>query len=200
MGAFPLSSVETSDVPITRSRIAGLVPFLTDRRTQFVHPTLSSVETSFYSHLSEGGDSVTTEQFCVLLRDAATLLRPKKVVPLASSASETTHDDRLIPVDHPMATTLLVISDLHGLFLDRSGSDGRQRHVHVTSKLTFYGARVMASPLTLLRTIAAEAEARSAALTAGIGSTTGGSALESIRQSGHGSSGPTSKPRIEEIP
>ncbi|EIN09663.1 hypothetical protein PUNSTDRAFT_143152 [Punctularia strigosozonata HHB-11173 SS5] len=198
--AFPLSSVEVSDIPITRSRIAGIAPFLTDRRSQFVHPTLSSVETAFYSHLSEGGDSVSSEQFCLLLRDAAALLRARRVVQLRSDGSDFAKDGPLIPVDHPTATTLLVISDLHRLFLDHSGNDGRQRQSHVTNKLVFYGAHVLTSPPALLRSIADEAMARSLSLAAESVASTGAPATEARRLSGHRRTGHDSDaPRIEEV-
>lgn len=110
--------------------------------------------------------------FCILLRDAAVLLRPSTVVELTSTApAEASSDSPFTPVDdlssHPSALALLVLSDLSALFsadlrsASPLGIDAKTKPNHVTHKLAFYAAYILGVPPVLLRALTVEISERS---------------------------------------
>ncbi|KAJ7628639.1 hypothetical protein FB45DRAFT_41847 [Roridomyces roridus] len=112
----PLSTALESDAEAARFLISQLTPFLTSRTSKTLHRTLDDALTELHSRLPP--DSATPQLLALLLRDAASLLRPPLV------ADESTG---------PHARALGALGDLHVLF---------QTRAHVGHKLTFYAAQL----------------------------------------------------------
>lgn len=123
----------------------------------------------------------------VLLEDAAILMKPQRIVslPSVSSQSNPSGDTAVVETSaHPHILPILVLSDLIGFFrhagedesssevltqdkelLDsRSGESTTQTnylkargYLHVTRKLEFYIAHVLATPSEIMRGVADEA-------------------------------------------
>lgn len=113
---------------------------------------------------------MTSAFFTLLLRDTATLLRPRRVSVLPSTKD--------LPVDppadlssEPCLSALLGLSDLHALFLLPSSTaslsatedepeklPSRPRQDHVPSKLLFYAGQVLGTPSSAMEMLAAEVE------------------------------------------
>lgn len=51
---------------------------------------------------------------------------------------------------HPLNTILRVLSDLHQLYADKS------RRTHITQKILFYAARILATPIAVLSLLSEE--------------------------------------------
>ncbi|KAI9432066.1 hypothetical protein H4582DRAFT_1858253 [Lactarius indigo] len=128
LSAYPLAS-STSDA---RALVSRLVPFLVaqDDKTRF--PGIESASTDIFSRFSAG--SVTPSAFALLLRDAATLLRPPLVA-----------ED-----DDEGALALRALSDLHDLF--------KPRAPRTAATIVFYAAQVQRASTPILRAVAADAE------------------------------------------
>lgn len=80
------------------------------------------------------------------MHDAATLLRPATITPLAAPSGSPL-------ASHPSAHALLALSDVAALFQRAAPSP-------VAAKLAFYAARVLATPAYVLAALADEAVAR----------------------------------------
>ncbi|KAJ7135483.1 hypothetical protein C8R43DRAFT_929429, partial [Mycena crocata] len=137
----PLSAASEPDLDASRVLVSQLTPFLTSRTSKTLHHTLESAITDIHSRLP--ADSATPQLFKLLLRDAATLLRPSLVV-----------DEADIHVG-PYARTLRVLGDLHTLFRARA---------HVAHKITFYAASLGANAREAALHLEQEAKIREALL------------------------------------
>lgn len=105
--------------------------------------------------------------YSLLLKDAATLLRPAPVTVVVSTDSQTSSTFG----DHPSVNVLCVLSDLASLF-DKvpakansqapgaSSTQQRPKHNHVVHKLTFYAAYILGTPAPMLRVLVDEATIR----------------------------------------
>ncbi|KAF9816006.1 hypothetical protein IEO21_04256 [Rhodonia placenta] len=159
--------------------ISKLVPFLTDRKSKTIHPTLSSVVTDLWSRFDSG--EMTSPFFSLLLHDAAALLRPSTVVEVLFSVSGDPRSDGSYPEleSHPNTNVLRALSDLSALSGDdllsqstkSSPSSSSSKTTtstaktdHVTHKLTFYAAHIVSAPPLLLRALAEETAARANAV------------------------------------
>ncbi|KZT07481.1 uncharacterized protein LAESUDRAFT_724932 [Laetiporus sulphureus 93-53] len=166
-----------------RRLVAQLIPFLIDRKSQLVHPTLSSVVTDLWSRFTPG--EMTPAFFALLLRDSSTLLRPSTVVELGDAIQGSSSNALGGSVSrdlegHPNANTLRALSDLSTLFSGPTHSSSSassasssaplrvatkpiaatNKHIHVAHKLTFYAAHVLSVPPLLLRALADETARR----------------------------------------
>ncbi|EPT01274.1 hypothetical protein FOMPIDRAFT_1029983 [Fomitopsis schrenkii] len=170
LATSPLTALEPSEQDEARRLISQLVPFLTDRLSKTVHSSLSAAVTDLLSRFQP--DAMPLPLFCILLRDAAVLLRPSTVVELTSTApAEASSDSPFTPVDdlssHPSALALLVLSDLSALFsadlrsASPLGIDAKTKPNHVTHKLAFYAAYILGVPPVLLRALTVEISERS---------------------------------------
>ncbi|KAN0130040.1 hypothetical protein V8E53_012194 [Lactarius tabidus] len=126
LSAYPLASS-----PDARALVSRLVPFLVSRDDKTRFPGIESASTDVYSRFSTG--TITPSAFALLLRDAATLLRP----PLVAENDEG-------------ALALRALSDLHELF--------KPRAPRTAAKIVFYAAQVQLASAPLLRAVAADAE------------------------------------------
>lgn len=127
LSAYPLAS-SSSDA---RALVSHLVPFLAARDDKTRFPGIESASTDIFSRFGAG--TVTASAFALLLRDAATLLRP----PLVAEGDEG-------------ALALRALSDLHVLF--------KPRAPRTAAKIVFYAAQVQRASAPLLRVVAADAE------------------------------------------
>lgn len=100
-------------------------------------------------------DTMTPAFFSLLMQDAATLLRPLPVVPIASSTRiEKKHEY----ADHPNANAFHALSDISLLF---HKAPSRTHPVSpVVAKIQFYAARVMSTPTYTLKALADEIAVR----------------------------------------
>ncbi|KAK7042321.1 hypothetical protein R3P38DRAFT_2889760 [Favolaschia claudopus] len=130
LSVLTLSGAAEPDAEAARAIFASLTPFLTSRTSKTLHSSLESALTDLHSRLP--ADSATPQLLALLLRDAASLLRPSLVVDAES---------------HPHIQTLRAFGDMYALFPTR---------VHVAHKITFYAAFVVSSPT--VRIAAAELE------------------------------------------
>ncbi|KAF8262240.1 hypothetical protein EI94DRAFT_1688271 [Lactarius quietus] len=110
LSAYPLASS-----PDARTLVSRLVPFLVSRDDKTRFPGIESASTDLFSRFDAG--TVTPSVFALLLRDAATLLRP----PLVAEGDEG------VPA-------LRALSDLHELF--------KSRAPRTAAKVVFYAAQV----------------------------------------------------------
>lgn len=129
LSAFPLVSS-----PEARALVSRLVPFLVARDDKTRFPGIESAATDLFSRFD--AEAITPTAFALLLRDAATLLRP----PLVSVAEG---DESVVPA-------LRALSDLHALFNIRAP--------RTAAKVMFYAAQVRRASAPLLRGLAVDAE------------------------------------------
>lgn len=153
LGISALQSL-TSDDPEhheARRLVTKLVPFLTDRKSMELYPSLSTVITDIWSTFDLG--DMTSDLFSLLLRDAAYLLEPMRITQVepAPEAQE------IVPGSHPHVGSILVLSDLSELFL--AGST-RAKGNHITRKLLFYAAHIASTPSITLRGLVKEMSTR----------------------------------------
>lgn len=106
----------------------------------------------------------------LLLRDTATLLRPRAVTVLPSTTSPV-QESQNTPLDsHPGALAVMFLSDLAKLFeppvnLQSEGLDARtSRQNHKTLKLSFYAGQLLATPSFILGRLSDEIMTRSKAI------------------------------------
>ncbi|EKM50170.1 uncharacterized protein PHACADRAFT_32993 [Phanerochaete carnosa HHB-10118-sp] len=151
LSTSPLASISPGDPEHYEARqfFSRLVPFLTDRKSRTVLPSLSGLITHLWSRFEPG--SMTPALFALLMRDVAKLMRPSTVVPIASSGPTESF------ADHPSANALCAISDLSALFQRSSASSVPSA---VSAKLAFYAARIVSTPAYILIALADEAMAR----------------------------------------
>jgi len=131
LSAYPLSSSSEAQPLVSR-----LVPFLVARDDKTRFPGIESASTDIYSRFGQG--AITPAAFALLLRDAATLLRPPLIA---------------VEENEPCVPALRALSDLHALFKSRSP--------RTASKIVFYAAQVhrtSASASFLLRGLQADVE------------------------------------------
>nr|GAT54218.1 predicted protein [Mycena chlorophos] len=112
-----LSGASDSDSETARDLFAQLTPFLTSRTSKTVLSSLDSVITDLHSRLPP--DSTSPRLFALLLRDAATILRPALIVEVEADGTETPQN------------ALRALGDIHSLFTSQA---------HVAHKITFYAA------------------------------------------------------------
>lgn len=103
-------------------------------------------------------DTMTPAFFSLIMRDAATLLRPLPVVPIASTTRiEKKHEY----ADHPNANAFHALSDISLLFQRAPSPSARTHPVSpVVAKIQFYAARVMSTPTHTLKAFADEIAVR----------------------------------------
>lgn len=123
----------------------------------------------------------------LLIRDAATLLRPRviAVVSSTSSSSDSSSTSETLPVDdyidiqsHPNRTPVYMLSDLYRLFSSYSSTaspeknEQKDKYAHVTHKLFFYASHALSIPPMVFKSLAddldSRADATQAAMDTGI--------------------------------
>ncbi|KAI0297604.1 hypothetical protein B0F90DRAFT_882724 [Multifurca ochricompacta] len=152
LSTYPLASTTVTTAATTtttitsfeaRALVSRLVPFLVvrDDRTRF--PGIESASTDIFSRFEAG--SVTPAAFTLVLRDAATFLRPKLVAEQADDDDNDDGGEALTAVG-----ALRALSDLHALFEPSSP--------RVAAKVVFYAAQVRRASAAILRALAADVE------------------------------------------
>ncbi|KIP07070.1 hypothetical protein PHLGIDRAFT_127858 [Phlebiopsis gigantea 11061_1 CR5-6] len=131
-----------------RRLFSTLVPFLTDKKSKTVLPSLSGLITDLWSRFEP--DTMSPPFFAFLMQDAEKLIRPSPIVSISPSFDTTALDE------HPSAKALFAFSDIAGLFERKKPSAPSA----VAAKLAFYAARVMVTPVQILTALANEAAAR----------------------------------------
>ncbi|ETW79035.1 hypothetical protein HETIRDRAFT_104350 [Heterobasidion irregulare TC 32-1] len=187
LAASPLSSLEAP--ADARALMGRAVPFLVDRRATTRFASLAGVVTDVWSRLGQvrpffrperiggafvgvfflfsdwvGGreqGTMTPSAFSLLLRDAATLLAPRRVSVVGFINDDDDDDDdgdggaparEDPPADPPASPASRALSDLHALF--------RPAHPSVAAKVLFYAAQVQGAPPPVLAALAAEVGAK----------------------------------------
>ncbi|KAH9852166.1 hypothetical protein C2E23DRAFT_868976 [Lenzites betulinus] len=168
----PLAALQPTDPErseIKRS-ISQLVPFLTDRRSNLAHSSLSGVVTDLWSRFPPG--HMDSRFFSLLLKDTALLLRPAAVTVVPQPGSSLTATELEA---HPSRDTLRVLSDFaeffgspaegtRGAHGEPGQPEAKSKPNHVVHKLTFYAAYVLGTPAPMLRVLADEAAMKAKAL------------------------------------
>ncbi|KAG6821468.1 hypothetical protein H0H93_010192 [Arthromyces matolae] len=156
LSVSPLSALTSDniDFEVAKRLISQLVPFLVHRKSQTLHPDLSSLVTDVWSRFEQG--QVSSELFAILLQDAAHLIRPLNVtlIPSAPSQSKEYYDT----TSHPHLNIVAALSDLTVLY-ERSIT-GKPK-TGVAHKLLFYAAHILSTPPHILRTLSKELAERS---------------------------------------
>ncbi|TFK51937.1 hypothetical protein OE88DRAFT_1734950 [Heliocybe sulcata] len=164
----PLSSSPTDATDV----LSPLIPFLVERKSTLVYSNLSDVVTDLWSRF--GQDLMTPQMLALLLRDAARLVRPSRVVEISpqSTSSQPPADSAGAEVDletHPNADLFRVFSDLAQVFEANSitsnsakskpnlKAGAKLKQSHITHKLTFYTVHVLSTPSVVLDMLASEA-------------------------------------------
>ncbi|KAH9046966.1 hypothetical protein EDB83DRAFT_2523233 [Lactarius deliciosus] len=137
-------------------------------KTRF--PGIESASTDVFSRFGTG--TITPSAFALLLRDAATLLRP----PLIAEGDEG-------------ALALRALSDLHDLF--------KPRAPRTAAKIVFYAAQVQRASAPLLRAVTADAERWAGKLESQSQSRPGSTEVDVVGPPFGGDTG--EKPRIVEL-
>ncbi|KAF7366457.1 hypothetical protein MSAN_00902700 [Mycena sanguinolenta] len=119
----PPPADDDDDADAARALLGTLTPFLVARNSKEVHPTLENALAGVQSRLP--ADTVTPHLVALLLRDAATLLRPALIVDASNAHAHTRHEN-----------ALRALGDMHALF--------RQPHAPVKHKIVFYAAHIVA--------------------------------------------------------
>ncbi|KZP01802.1 hypothetical protein CALVIDRAFT_559595 [Calocera viscosa TUFC12733] len=181
MGRSPLSSPSPGpsapnprpDTAQAESETAELIlrtlPFLADRRSTLVFPSVESALTDVWSRLPQ--QDAGPALFAVLLEDAAALLRPRmvselevelpaapppqpslKAKPTTQSAAESSSPPATAASSdartHPNRMALLMLSDLYALLWS---------HKPAAMKLQYYAAHVLSLPPRVLEEVCAQA-------------------------------------------
>ncbi|KAG6833221.1 hypothetical protein H0H87_009842 [Tephrocybe sp. NHM501043] len=107
---------------------------------------MSSLVTDVWSRFKQG--QMDADLFSVLLRDAASLIRPLTVT-MAPAASPP--EGEFDATSHPHSKLVLGLSDLTTLF---GNSKEGAKKTHVTHKLFFYVVHVLSTPTAILLTLA----------------------------------------------
>ncbi|CAL1715449.1 unnamed protein product [Somion occarium] len=147
----PISSLapQDSDSEEARRTISRLVPFLVDRKSTTVLPSVSALVTDLWSRFEPG--TMTSTFFAILLNDASKLLRPSPVTVLPNDTTSSSPYE-----SHTNANALRALSDLSSFFSSTKGDKPRPANVHITHKLTFYAARIISTPTNVLGMLADE--------------------------------------------
>ncbi|EMD38803.1 hypothetical protein CERSUDRAFT_92834 [Gelatoporia subvermispora B] len=210
LAASPLEAIPRGDPEHADARheIARLVPFLTDRKSTTIHPSLSSVVTDLWSRFPSG--EINPELFALLLRDTSTLIRPSTVTVVSPSPSSSSTADLS---SHPSATLLLALSDVSALFSPPPQAPPApsptppppQKPSPAAHKLVFYAAHIAGAPPAVLRMLAdeavlqAEAVLREGGASAVTGTGPSGTGVGPRDVTTTGSSASTARPKIEEL-
>ncbi|PSR73893.1 hypothetical protein PHLCEN_2v10290 [Hermanssonia centrifuga] len=207
LSTSPVGSILPEDAEHEEARrmFTRLVPFLTDRKSKTVLPSLSGVITDLWSRFEP--ETMTPKFFSLLMQDAAKLLRPAPVLSL--SPTHLTSPTKEFDV-HPSANALLALSDVSTLFAASPPRPPHSRAPNPTvAKLAFYGARIISTPTYILTALADETSVRAnlleregkldaAAMSDHI--MTGSSRAQSPSSTSATPAGPSShRPRIEEL-
>ncbi|KAF9006008.1 hypothetical protein BDQ17DRAFT_1352567, partial [Cyathus striatus] len=134
-GLSTLSSLNPGDMDhhTAKKLISQIMPFLTDKKSTTLFPTLDSVIVDIWSRFELG--KMNDELFGVLLHDASILLEPRRVV---SASVEPSASPEFDPSEHPHSKTILVLSDLNMLFGDSEKDNWkRQRDIMTFKSRTF---------------------------------------------------------------
>lgn len=149
----PLShSSFASSATDARQIIRDLVPFLTERQSKTRLETLEDAVTSIWSRFEPG--SMNSSFFMLLLRDAAALLRPQKVMPIADTGNAKQLDLS------PHINILLVLSDLQTLFSASASAVPTPHKNHISAKITYYVAQVASLATGFMEGLCEEVELR----------------------------------------
>ncbi|KAI0316007.1 hypothetical protein OF83DRAFT_1061091, partial [Amylostereum chailletii] len=156
----PLSHPSFSSPADARDTIRKLVPFLPDKRSKTILETLDAAVTDVWSRFEPG--TVTPALFTLLLQDVATLLHPRRVIPIDRSSSSP--ESALEASLHINA--ILALSDLHQLFLSQGDpsvtarASGERSPNSTVAKLMFYEAQVNRLSVDFMYGLSDEVEAR----------------------------------------
>ncbi|KAF9451436.1 hypothetical protein P691DRAFT_699277 [Macrolepiota fuliginosa MF-IS2] len=160
-----------------------LVPFLSDRRSTTLHPSVGAAAMDVYSRFEMG--KISSELLAVLLEDTAMLMKPQRVVLMSALSSQSSPEEDATLVDtadHPHIMPILVLSDLICFYRfreDQLPSEPRapgtadqpspeaqpkkstparmHSYQHVVHKLEFYVAHVLATPGGIMEGVTEEA-------------------------------------------
>ncbi|XP_006461790.1 hypothetical protein AGABI2DRAFT_118644 [Agaricus bisporus var. bisporus H97] len=178
LGVRMLSTLSPAnpDFEETSTLMDHLLPFLSDRRSTTLHPSVGAATKDVYSRL--GIADATPEQLALLLEDAATLLRPRRVISIPSQSSEHGSTDFFDASTHPLAMPIYVLSDMIGFHRLRSsnttkrdqlqedqqqppqaqrpGSLVPRAYQHVIRKLEYYIAHIAATPTSIMEGVSGE--------------------------------------------
>ncbi|EIW79088.1 hypothetical protein CONPUDRAFT_145257 [Coniophora puteana RWD-64-598 SS2] len=148
-----LSSDSEEEAAAARHVVRQALPFISDRQSTLVHTGTKGVISSVWTGFGEG--QVDAKTITVLLRDAAVLLAPRKVAPLAEASASP--EEQIL--SRPSINCVLALSDLRAVF-DPSLSGVGKRNAHVGMKLTFYAAHVLDYPIRPLQELVDELQAQ----------------------------------------
>jgi hypothetical protein len=157
LGISPLCNIRHQEPEYSEARrlISRLVPFLTDRKSTMLCPSLAAISTEIWSAFDLG--VMTNELFSLLLRDAGLLLTPLFVTELTTYPGPMTNSEATVR-SHPHSISILALSDLYDMFSvddDKKGT-GHRKGNHITHKLLFYAAHILSTPSTFLLTLVKE--------------------------------------------
>ncbi|KAJ3482588.1 hypothetical protein NLI96_g6878 [Meripilus lineatus] len=143
----PLSSLapHSSEYDESRGIISRIAPFLVDSKSKTIFPSLSACITDIWSRFEEG--SLNPRLLSILLQDVSKLLRPSPVTVLSDNPS--------LHSSHPNYTALLALSDIASIF-QPSNPKGN----HITHKLKFYAAKILATPTVVVAMLSEEVMTR----------------------------------------
>ncbi|KAF9531708.1 hypothetical protein CPB83DRAFT_82223 [Crepidotus variabilis] len=133
-----------------------MVPFLSDRKSATLYPNLADVITDIWSSFEPG--KMTNKLFALLLKDAASLLKPRRVSEVTMDHAETQDTSNFLS-SHPHERPLLVLSDLRNVCSKRDAS--KQPPHHTAHKIVFYAAHIASTPTFILERLAEEIEHKS---------------------------------------
>ncbi|KAJ3992141.1 hypothetical protein F5050DRAFT_1801854 [Lentinula boryana] len=151
-------SPSSQDIEEAKRLLAHLVPFLMDRKSTVLHTTVSAAIDDIWSRLDKACSTILSSTFTVLMRDAATLLRPLPVGAISSTSGSSTSTIDI--TSHPNRTTIYVLSDLSRIFTTHLHGMTRNPHPHIAHKFIFYAAHVLSTPPIVLRSLADDLAAR----------------------------------------
>ncbi|KAF8141819.1 hypothetical protein EV363DRAFT_1467996 [Boletus edulis] len=156
MSPLSLTTNDSQDKCEARRIISQSVPFLVDRKSKTLHMSLTEVVVSFWSRLDPG--SIGNETMLVLLEDVVKLVRPRRIT-VAEHSSGEREPTMTLAADHPLVTSIMVISDISSLFSNHVDSPAFavRRNDYIVMKLTFYAAHILSTPSSRLHSLADEA-------------------------------------------
>lgn len=153
---------------VIRDLFNVLTPFLVEKRSQTLLKSMDDITTDFWGKLVQTGKA-SRDSFPLLLRDAAFLLSPKRVIELSGHLQQT-------PVSsfqysdlssHPHGTTIRALSDIFQSFhlarktkKSETSTTENSKETPTTHRLRFYAAYVAMLPSPILGSFAAEVAAR----------------------------------------
>ena len=168
-------STEDDDITTARQLFRTLTPFLLEKNSKTLLTSMDDVSTGFWSKLVETGKA-TRESFPLLLRDAAFLLAPKRVVELSEPEAQV-----IVPTSrytdlstHPHVVALRAFSDIYRFYQfihaarhpinNVPGTASKATETPTTHKLRFYAAYIALLPSPILASFASEVASRAASI------------------------------------